>query len=645
MNRSPPLALAALLAAFAPSLGPAAMLTPEKALSYVRVGDLHFSPDGSELACIAISYRWDWRPRVRVLDIASGRTRELTPAGKSERSPQWSADGKSLAFLSNRGGKTQVWLEPAQGGEAKAVTARKQGVDGFRWSPVGRSIAYLAKDDDAPDDDSGPKLADRDSDLTRLWIQDVGSNRAHQIGKSGWRIDEFQWQDSGNLLIVATDRPRVEEFTDEVFRVATRSGTFQRIASPPQPFQDLLVSSDGKQFAVRSTETHGPFARDLFVGTIGKDDLRDVSATTGLAVAGVQWHDPSTIWFSVVDGFRNRLFRRSNGAAPRTLALPLSMGSFDVSRNGTLAFIGEDFAHLAEIYLRQKDGRIRQLGELQQGLQSVALASTRIFTARSFDGTPIEAALMRPRGSSPADKLPLVLLVHGGPASNFSEGYGWETGWAQMLAAHGYEVLMVNPRGSNGYSEEFAKANRGDWGGGDYKDLMALLDAVIARGGTDPTRLGIGGWSYGGEMTAWAITQTHRFKAAVAGAPVFDQQAEFETEHDPAGDEWYFGTPWEHRELFAKNSPATFIRNARTPTLILDGQEDESNPVGQSKGLYRALKHFGVETELVLYPEEGHSPKKGSYNIDMFTRILDWYDRHLKKWFGSAGPPTCSRRI
>ena len=261
---------------------------------------------------------------------------------------------------------------------------------------------------------------------------------------------------------------------------------------------------------------------------------------------------------------------------------------------------------------------------------NIRLASTRIFQTKSFDGTSIESALMRPANSRPGEKLPLVLLVHGGPSSNFFAQYSWDTGWAQLLAAHGYLVLLVNPRGSNGYSEDFMKANRGDLGGADYRDLMAVLDSVIATGEADPNRLGIGGWSYGGEMSAWAITQTNRFKAAVAGAPVFNQQAEFETEDGPADDEWHFGTPWEHPEVFARNSPATYIRNAHTPTLILDGEEDASNPVGQSKGLYRALKHLGVETEMVLYPGEGHSPRNGSYNIDMFERILNWYDRFLK---------------
>ena len=160
---------------------------------------------------------------------------------------------------------------------------------------------------------------------------------------------------------------------------------------------------------------------------------------------------------------------------------------------------------------------------------------------------------------------------------------------------------------------------------------MAVLDAVIAKGHTDPARLGIGGWSYGGEMSEWAITQSDRFKAAVVGAGVYDQAAEFETEDGPQGDEWYFGTPWEHPDVFARNSPSSTIANAHTPTLIFDGADDAENPVGQAKGLYRALKHLGVETAMVLYPGEGHSPKLLANNLDMFTRILDWYDGHLKK--------------
>jgi dipeptidyl aminopeptidase/acylaminoacyl peptidase len=564
------------------------------------------------------------------MDIATSNARQLTPEKKVERAPAWSPDGKMIAFLSNRDGKTQVFTARADGSDPKAITSRKYGVTRFHWSPDGRAIAYLAKDDSAPASDTGPQVADRESDLSRLWITELAASVTRPLAKTGYRIDEFQWQSPTQMLVNATDQPRVEQHNAAVYSVAISDATIALVSRPPQPFRTLLISPDGKQFAVRSTRSGGPNPRDLFVGTIGRDDLRDISAPPDRSVAEVKWHDQSVIWVRVVDGFHNRIWRLTPKGPRTPIDLPLSVDSFDVSRDGVLVYAGGDYDHLQEIYLKAKNGSVRQLGHVQEGWENIRLASTRIFQTKSFDGTPIESALVRPANAQFGEKLPLVLLVHGGPSSNFSAGYDWEAAWAQLLAAHGYLVLMVNPRGSNGYSEEFMKANRGDLGGGDYRDLIAVLDAVIAAGEADPNRLGIGGWSYGGEMSAWAITQTNRFKAAVAGASVFDQQAEFETEDGPADDEWQFGTPWEHPAVFARNSPATYIGNAHTPTLIFDGEEDTANPVGQSKGLYRALKHLGVETELVLYPGEGHSPRNGSYNIDMFERILNWYERFLK---------------
>jgi len=605
-------------------------MTPTQALAYTTISDLHFSPDGSRLVFVVSSYRWDASPRLRLLDIATGKVRDLSPTGTAERAPQWSADGRRLAFLSNRGGRTQVYTMSVDGGEPIALTHCKFGVQRYRWSPDARSIAFLAKDDSASSEDDRPQVADLPANLPRLWLLDIATKSTRRLGQSGFGIHEFQWLDAEHLAVAATDRPRVEEFTDAIYSMSLADGLLKLVMQPPQPFQGPLISPDRRQIAIRTTEVSGPVKRDVFVGSMDTAPLRNISAPAGLAVAETIWHEQPTIWLRVVDGFVNRIMRVTSGAAPEPIDLPLSVDSFDISRDGLLAYAGEDFAHLPEIYLRGKDGSIRQLAEMQDGWSGTRLSPTTIFKTKSFDGLEIESALVKPLASPASHKMPLVLLVHGGPDSNFSAGYGWESAWAQLLAAHGYEVLMVNPRGSNGYSDDFLKANRGDWGGGDYKDLMAVLDAVIAQGDTDPAKLGIGGWSYGGEMSAWAITQTNRFSAAVAGASVFDQQAEFETEDYSAGDEWYFGTPWEHPEVFARNSPATYIGNAHTPTLILDGEDDEANPVGQSKGLYRDLKHLGVETELVVYPGEGHSPRRGSNNIDMFQRILDWYDAHLK---------------
>jgi dipeptidyl aminopeptidase/acylaminoacyl peptidase len=172
--------------------------------------------------------------------------------------------------------------------------------------------------------------------------------------------------------------------------------------------------------------------------------------------------------------------------------------------------------------------------------------------------------------------------------------------------------------------------NRGDWGGGDFADVMAGADWLVARGIADPNRLGIGGWSYGGYMAAWAVTQTTRFKAAVSGAPVIDMASEFGTENGSAYDEWFYGTPYEKLDGFIKSSPMTFVKNVKTPTLLLQGEDDTTDPIGQSQQFYRGLKRYGVVSDLVLYPREPHGLREEKHLIDRLTRILAWYDTYLK---------------
>ena len=430
-------------------------MTPAQALNYRRVGDLRLSPDGSKLLYVMYSYQWDWQPHLWLMAIPSGKAHELTPTQKAERSPEWSPDGKRIAFLSNRDGKPQVYIAQSDGSEAKAASSRKYGVSSFHWSPDGRSIAYLAKDDSAPPSDSGPQVADRESDLPRLWVTDLASGTDRRVGKTGLRISEFQWRNASQILVVATDQPRVEQHNNALYSVAIQDGAVALASRPPQPFRGLSISPDGNQFAVRSTRTGGPDPRDLFVGTLGGDDLRDISSPPDRSVAEVKWRERSAIWVRVVDGFRNRIWRLSLTGSPVPIELPLSVDSFDVAQDGLLVYAGGDFDHLPELYLRAKHGGIRQLTHLQDGWDNTHLASTTIFQTKSFDGTSIEAALMHPANARPGEKLPLVLLVHGGPSSNFFASYSWDTAWAQLLAAHGYRVLLVNPRGSNGYSEDF----------------------------------------------------------------------------------------------------------------------------------------------------------------------------------------------
>jgi dipeptidyl aminopeptidase/acylaminoacyl peptidase len=266
---------------------------------------------------------------------------------------------------------------------------------------------------------------------------------------------------------------------------------------------------------------------------------------------------------------------------------------------------------------------------VNEAWKNYSLVALEIYKYKSFDGTEIEAALLKPAGYDGKTKLPLIALIHGGPTGAWEDTV--ET-WSQLLAERGYAIFMPNIRGSIGYGQKFIEMNRGDWGGGDFKDVMAGVDDLIARGIADPERLGIGGWSYGGYMSEWAITQTTRFKAAVSGAGLSNLISEYGTEEHPSYDEWFYGLPYEPQKVagFLNSSPFVHLKNARTPTLILQGEGDTVDPVGQSMELYRGLKRYGVETELVLYPREPHGFHEEKHLLDRLNRILAWFDKYLK---------------
>jgi dipeptidyl aminopeptidase/acylaminoacyl peptidase len=344
-------------------------------------------------------------------------------------------------------------------------------------------------------------------------------------------------------------------------------------------------------------------------------------------VQDYHWRANRSITLVAANGFSDLFVEYSaDGARHDLTPSPLPSGSFSFGANNEVAYVSQTAMQPQEVWSWDEKSAARQISHLNDAWKGIPLVAPEFYRYKSFDGIEIEAALLKPQGSGGTSKLPLIALIHGGPTGRWSEAI---EPWGQLLVTHGYAIFYPNIRGSVGYGQKFVESNRADWGGGDFKDMMAGVEDLVKRGIADPARLGIGGWSYGGYMAEWAITQTNQFKAAVSGAGMADLISEFGTEDHPAGDEWFFGVPWEKPENFLNSSPFVYLKNAKTPTLVLQGESDTIDPLGQSQELYRGLKRYGVEAEFVEYPREPHGFREEKHLIDRLNRILAWYDKHL----------------
>jgi dipeptidyl aminopeptidase/acylaminoacyl peptidase len=616
-------------------------LTPEMAVTLRSESDLRFSPDGRRVAFVvseplqgAERHRHIW-----VLDVATRRVLQFTQSKKSEFSPRWSPEGTGLGFLSNRGDQTQIYFLSNDGGEAYALTEGKRGIQSFEWSPDGKQIAFTAPDPKTDAEEKKEKdkddahVADKDDKRTKLWLFDVESRKTRELVSAPWEVEDLDWLPSGDHIIVsATDHPESDEDTNRIFSVSTADGKMTELLAPRGPFGGLKVSPDGKWIAYHGARVDGPDAPDLYLLSTAGGTPRNLTAESiDRPVGPFVWRPDNDIVALAAAGFHSKLYAIAlDGKAQARESLPVNAHSFDFSDSGDLAFAGDTATNPAEIWLTRRSTPAECVSEFNKSWKSIALVKPEFFSYKSFDGTEIEGSLLVPTAYDGHSKLPLITLIHGGPTGAWSDSV---QSWGQMLVARGYAIFYPNIRGSTGYGEKFVEMNRADWGGGDYKDVMAGVDSLIARGIADPDRLGIGGWSYGGYMAEWAITQTTRFKASVSGAGLFDLIAEFETEKGNSYDEWFYGQPYESSDAFRKSSPVYYMKNAKTPTLILQGEEDTTDPPGQSEALYRALKHYGVKAELVKYPREPHGFGEEKHVVDMLNRLLRWYDENLN-------PPT-----
>ncbi|MGB2592989.1 MAG: S9 family peptidase [Candidatus Acidiferrum sp.] len=616
-------------------------LTPEASLNLRSISDLQFSPDGTRVAFVVMEPpKGERRARhIWIYEKKSGAVRQLTFSAKDESSPRWSPDGKELAFLSNRVDQQQVYVLRMDGGEAAAVTKGKRSVHAFEWSPNGKEIAYLAPDARSSAEEKKEKdkddshAVDKDDKQPRLWVLTMATSEAKALTDPKWEVGELAWMPSGDRIIVsATDHPESDEDTQRIFSVEVSDGARKLLLAPHGPFGGIRVSPDGTTLSYIGSRVDGPEPHDLMLLDIGKRATRNLTgASLDRAIHEEIWSKDGSMLALYADGFRNKLTGFAPDGMSKALANPPAgnIGGFAISSAGEIAYVGQSATTPPELWMWDQKNPPQQVSHLNDAWKEFALSSPEFYKYKSFDGLEIEAALLKPAGADANAKLPLIALIHGGPTGNWQDSIDT---WGQLLVTHGYAIFYPNIRGSLGYGEAFVEMNRGDWGGADFKDVMAGVKDLVDRGIADPARLGIGGWSYGGYMSEWAITQTTEFRAAVSGAGLSNLISEYGSEAHPSYDEWFYGVPYESDSLvkFLNSSPFTQLKNAKTPTLILQGEADTTDPLDQSQELYRGLKHYGVESELVEYPREPHGFHEEKHLLDRLNRILAWYDGHMK---------------
>jgi len=624
-------------------------LTPEISLTLRSISDLQYSPDGTRAAFVVTEPpKGERRARhVWLYEKQSGAARQFTYSAKSESSPRWSPDGKQLAFLSNRDGEDQqIYLMRADGGEAAALTKGKRSVSNFAWSPDGKQISFLAPDAKTEAEEKKEKdkddahITDKDDKHARLWLLNLPTDLASAsivepkaLTQPNWELRELAWLPSGDrLVVVGTDHPESDQETNRIFIVQVSDGAMKQIAAPRGPFGELKVSPNGKTISYVGCREDGPSPHDLMLLDLGTRAARNLTgASLDRPVSEYQWRKDGSLIGILAEGFRNKFFAFTSAGVLQDAppAVPVNPMAFAVSGSGEILLVAQTATQAEELWSWEAQGSPRKISHLNDAFAKFELIPLETFKYKSFDGLEVEAGLLKPPGFDGKKKVPLIALIHGGPTGNWEDRIDT---WGQLLAARGYAIFYPNVRGSTGYGEKFMEMNRGDWGGGDFRDVMAGIDDLVERGIADPNKLGIGGWSYGGYMSEWAITQTTRFKAAVSGAGLANLISEYGTEKGPSYDEWFYGVPYEPEKVtgFLNSSPFVHLKNAKTPTLILQGDADDVDPLGQSQELYRGLKRYGVETELVVYPREPHGFHEEKHLLDRLNRILAWYDKHLK---------------
>lgn len=619
-------------------------------MKVAAVGSPRVSPDGARVAYTVAEVKmekdkeWKSVTQVWVVPTGGGKAMQYTRGDKSSTAPEWSPDGTTLAFLSDRekDGERQVWMIGADGGEAWVVTAHKGGVSGFRFSPDGKQLLLSATDQPNKDEEDRKKVKDdtividRDIKMSHLWLWNIEKKVDKRLTEGDFTVSDPQWSPDGTRITYATrPTPKADDGSlSDVWIMTIASGQKKRLEDNSGSSDNARWSPDGKWIAYSGSPDAGGGVSSSFLYLLPAAGGAPKELTTkfDLSVGTPVWsRDGKTIYFStnVLEAIEVYSCDVGSGAVKKLSQRGGSTGVTEVTRDGKLVGTTSTSTQPTELYATSADfNSLKLLTDHNAWLKDYSLAETEVVNWKSKDGLDVEGLLTKPVGYKAGQKVPFLLNPHGGPTgaslNNFS-------GTVQVLAANGFAVLQPNFRGSTGKGLGFAQANKNTWGKGDYEDCMTGVDAIVASGVADPARLGAFGWSYGGYMTFWILTQTDRFKAVSPGAGLSNIYSMYSQNDIQRYLRWFYSdkSPWEATELYWDRSPMKYVRNVKTPTMIMHGQVDTRVPIAQAQEFYMALKEMKVPVEFVVYPRENHGFTEPRHQMDRVRRYVWFFSKYL----------------
>jgi dipeptidyl aminopeptidase/acylaminoacyl peptidase len=657
--------LNALVLAAVLSSVPKRPVLPEDIYELKQLTALEISPDGRTLAYTimrAVKKEDAFRYELWLSGADGKNTRQVCRQADDCTDPKFSPDGKRIAYLSDASDGTQLWVARVGEGRGRPITDSDETIGEFDWSPDGTKIVFtrndpgLRKSNDDPWVITGSQIQ-RDGEgfidgrHTHLWVVPASGGKPSRLTSGPFDDETPVWSPKGDWVAFVSNRNPDPDATDDsdVWLVSPSGGEPRRLSANPGPDVEPVWSRAGDRIAfIGSARANDPYVTThVMVAPVEGGSACDLTAAhddwvSSDDLVGASSAQARILW-SADDGTLIVPFDRrganwvaaipsAGGDARELLGGQRVYGLVRLSAgSGRLFYTVSTPTTLDEVWTANADGTgaRRILDPNGDALSGMTLVHPEKLQARNREGDAIDAWLYPPVDLDPATSYPMILYIHGGP--QVYDGEYFDTGLEnQLFPAKGWAVLRVNYRGSTSYGEAFTQALRADWHKREHEDLMAAVDAALAKyRWIDPKRLGVGGWSYGGIMTVWVVGHTDRFKVGAPERFEVDYLSSFGT------DQWHaqyvaeLGTPWDGADRYRELSPIATVQNIKTPLLLIANEDDGNCPPAQAMQLYQRLKLLNVPTELVIYPDESHSMSVPSHYVDRLRRLVTWFGRYL----------------